>query len=226
MPGEELALGAISDKMNSLEQLPQQGIGMIASAYSMYQTAKLNKERQKLQNLRRQDLNRWFEGEYNKNILDTDYGRGVNTAIEKNVANANKTMGSTAAMTGLTDEAQIAQKQQLNENVTDALSDVAKQGYQRKENVRKEYIGRQGGLDASQSGLWDNTAAQWAQVAKNAQSGLNDSQNAESTGGNDKYFSKAFDSYLKNNKPTNFKQPDITSKVSDKDMFNDFNVNA
>lgn len=152
------------------------GLGLTASAIAARRTAKLNKKRQALVDQRRQDLQRWFDKEYNKNIMDTDYGRAVQTSIEQNTNKANQQVANTAAITGATDESQIAAKANINENTTGALANVAAQGYGRKEGVRQEYVGRQTGLDRGQSDIWDMTAQNWANVAKNANNFLSDTQ--------------------------------------------------
>ena len=146
------------------------GLKTIGNVYSLYQSSKINKAREKKIKQRERELSDWFNKEYNKNILDTDYAKAIESQTKDRLKEINKRAASDAAILGATDESKIAQKSNIQEGIEQTQQAIAATGEARKEGVRREYIGRQAGIDSQLEDVAQQKLQNWENFQKNIES--------------------------------------------------------
>ena len=112
------------------------------------------------------------EAFYNLNVkrdfMDTNVAKGMFERLRKDLEKANKNIASTAAVTGATPEAEIAEKTKVQEGYNEAVSRLAEgaTGYQQGQETL--YRGEKSRLTQQQIDLAQQRAEQGANLASNA----------------------------------------------------------
>jgi len=114
--------------------------------------AKLDEQGNKLKE-RGDELNAFYTGESNKDYLDTSEARSALSALRKNQQESQKRMADIAAVTGASEESQLANNANLNENVAETTSNLAGKGTAYKTELRQEKNQQQSQLDAMTQNL-------------------------------------------------------------------------
>lgn len=113
------------------------------------------------------DLNTWFEGENNKDFLNTDVAqssiRGLLGQQDRNI----NAMNNAAVAGGATQEANIAAKGKLNENFSDAIGKLLGYGTNYKQGLRQEYDYRLQSLYQPMDQLSQSKIADWGNYQQN-----------------------------------------------------------
>lgn len=161
-------------------------VGGIVGGVGGYMTGKkkadLQDEKENLVKKREGELNSWFNTEYNKNILDSDYGKALTTQIENRVKDSSKQLASTSAITGASDEAKQAAKANIERNIADTYTNVAARGQERKDNIRRQYLTGQAGYDAAKMDLIGQEQQSLDNAMKNFSTAGDNMSNAYSMG--------------------------------------------
>lgn len=153
------------------EQIAMMALGLGSSVYGQAQAAKQAKEMEKLLNRKERGLDTYFQGELSKNVLDTDYAKTTLKKLREQYEERQKRAASTAAITGASDEARVAEGSASAKSITDAVTALAQYGAQRKDVLQRDYLNRKDALLGARMGV-----AQGKQ-----ESAMNLSQNAWNT---------------------------------------------
>lgn len=124
---------------------------LAASAFGLGKSAKLNRERQKRINDRRTMSDAWFNQEYYRDLTQNPAARSALQLIKDKIKENQTKTASTAAITGATDESQLA-AQAVQENAFDeTVKGLAENEQARKDTVRAEKVQQDNILDQQQS---------------------------------------------------------------------------
>lgn len=146
--------------------------GLITSFIGQQQAAKQMREAQRLVNNQIADLTAWKDIETNRPYLDTNAGRNVMTRATDIYRNQAKAAKSTAAVTGASDEAALAQQASSQQALGDVMSNVAAQGVAREDQINNIYRSNLANLMAQKVGLATGRAQSGANLASSAGSFL------------------------------------------------------
>lgn len=141
---------------------------------------KAGKERQKYQKQlegRVDDLNTWFESEYNKDFLNTDIARSSISGLNRQTDRQLDALNNAASFGGMTQEGQIASRGKLNETYADAITKLLGYGTQYKQGLRSQYDYRLGSLYQPMDQLQEqriNDGATQTQNISNASASVNE----------------------------------------------------
>jgi len=148
------------------------GAGLISSFIGQQQAAKRMREGNQLVNKQIADLTSWKEMETNRPYLDSNVGRNIMTKATDQFRKQAQQAQSTAAITGASDEAVIAQKAAAGENLANVASNVAAQGTVREDQINQQYRSNLSNLLAQTLGLIQGQAQSGANLATSAGSFL------------------------------------------------------
>lgn len=136
--------------------------------YGQIRAAKeMKKQGQYLDNYER-SMDSYYNGETSKNVLDTEYAQSALKKIRESLAERRKISNSTAAITGASDESQIAEKDNEAKAISGAVTSLAQYGSQRRDALKREQMGRKDGILQMRLGS----------SGQKAQSGMNLTNNA------------------------------------------------
>lgn len=144
------------------------GISLATGIYGQIRAAKETSKQNALLNQKERSLDTYYNGEINKNVLDTEYAKSALKKIREEYDRRRKIADSTAAITGASDEVKVAEKDTQHRGLSDAVTSLAQYGAQRKDALKREYLGSKDGILQMRLGM---------SQAK-AQSGMNLSNNA------------------------------------------------
>jgi hypothetical protein len=149
------------------------GLGVASLAGQVFGGLYGGKQMTAAENLLKKQLEE-NEAFYNLNVkrdfLDTNVAKGMFERLRKDLEQANKNITSTAAVTGATPEAEIAEKTKVQEGYNEAVSRLAEgaTGYQQGQEAL--YRGEKSRLTQQQVDLAKQRAESGANVASNAAS--------------------------------------------------------
>ncbi len=146
--------------------------GLLTSFIGQQQSAKRMREAQGLVNKQIADLTAWKDTETNRPYLDTNAGRNVMTRAMDTYRNQAKAARSTAAVTGASDEAALAQEANAQQALGNVLSNTAAMGAAREDQINQAYRSNLANLMAQKVGLIQGQAASGANLATSAGSFL------------------------------------------------------
>jgi hypothetical protein len=127
-------------------------------------------ERKKYENQlqgRIDDLNTWFEGENNKDFLQTDVAQSSIRGLMGNNDRQIGAINNAAVAGGATQEANIAAKGKLNENFSEAIGRLLGYGTQYKQGLRDQYDYRLQSLYQPMDQLSQQKIGDWANFNQN-----------------------------------------------------------
>lgn len=148
------------------------GAGLISDFIGQQQAAKQMREGNQLVNKQIADLTSWKEIETSRPYLESNVGRNIMTKATDQFRQQAQQAQSTAAITGASDEAVIAQKAAAGENLAKVGSDVAAQGAVREDQINQQYRSNLANLMAQKLGLIQGQAQSGANLASSASSFL------------------------------------------------------
>ena len=129
------------------------GIGLGTSIYGNIKAGKESRAMNKMIKRKKRDLDSYYKGELAKNTLDTEFAKSSMKKIREQLDERRKRSDSTAAITGASDEAKVAEKANDSKSISDAVTSLAQYGSQRKDALRREYMGRKDELFAARMGV-------------------------------------------------------------------------
>ena len=110
----------------------------------------------------------YFKTRINRDFLQTNAAKGVLEKVRKQYQTAEKGIAGRAAITGASDEAVIAQHSANNENLNDAVSNIAQNATNYQENAENQYQQSKGGILNAKMGINSAKAENAANLASNA----------------------------------------------------------
>lgn len=128
-------------------------IGLGASTYGNIKAGKESKAMSKMIKRKERELDTYYKGELAKNTLDTEYAKSSMKKIREQLDERRKRSDSTAAITGASDEAKVAEKANDSKSISDAVTSLAQYGSQRKDALRRDYMGRKDGIFSARMGV-------------------------------------------------------------------------
>ena len=128
-------------------------IGLGSSIYGNRKARKESKEMNKMIDRKERDLDSYYKGELSKNTLDTEYAKSSMKKIREQLDERRKRSDSTAAITGASDEAKVAEKANDSKAISSAVTSIAQHGAQRKDMLRREYMDRKDDLFSARMGV-------------------------------------------------------------------------
>lgn len=144
--------------------------GLLANLFGQAKAGQATKEQSSLVNGQIADLTSWYDTQKNQPYVDSNVGRSaINRALETFKQQA-KNAESTAAVTGASDEAQIAVKGNAQNALGDVFSKIAAYGTQRQDNTENRYRSNLGQLLYTKMGLQGQKAQGASNLASNAAS--------------------------------------------------------
>ena len=152
------------------------GIGTIAGtalslgaqAFGMVKSAQEARKRQALLNQQQKFNTDWFNKEYNTNYLDTTDAKSSLRNVMDQIRNRNEINTNTAAITGASDESQVANNQANNETYSGMVNNLASRGQDRKDNISNQYLQRKNALDQGQQQIGADSQQSWQNYMANA----------------------------------------------------------
>ena len=115
------------------------GLGLANSMFGGIKAAKERKRQDRIIREAKQRNEDFFNSEYHQNYMDP-------------MRKSNQTAAASAAVTGATPEAVVAQKQANNEIIADAASGIQANADAYKNNVKSLYLNQQNALDQARLG--------------------------------------------------------------------------
>lgn len=144
-------------------------VGLAGQAFGLNQSAQANKKAESYLQSRMNALDSKFATDYYQDFLDTEAARSTMNRLNTQFKDmANNIKGSSAA--GSTAEAEIAQKDNIQQRYADAVSNLAGMGTQRKDTLRARYDINRGNLENQQMDILQQKAANWNAFGDNVSS--------------------------------------------------------
>lgn len=109
--------------------------GLASGIFGGIKSAKAAKEQQKLINEQENKNDAWYNRNYYQNYMDSAEAQAAMKRVENTLKKQTQEARATAAVTGATPEAAIAQQQANNEILSDTATGLAAQSTARKANV-------------------------------------------------------------------------------------------
>lgn len=165
---------------------------LLLDAYGQNQSAKANDKAQGLLNRRINDLDSWYNAESNKDYTQTAEGQSTLKMLESQMSKALESENNSAVKTGATAESKVATQGALQEKYSDAVSQLSGLTTQRKENMRRDYMGQMNNLLNQKAGMYSQEQDNWTNLASNVSTALGAVGQADSQGAFDDLFSGLF----------------------------------
>ena len=147
------------------------GLGVSSLAGNIFgniMSGKANNANRKLIEQQRQKNESFYNNNVNRDFLETNAAKGLFERLRKNLYDNNKIINSTAAVTGASDEAVIAEKSRNQENYNDAVNQLASQATQYQQNEEQMYRNADQNLANQEMQLNANQAQNAANAVQNA----------------------------------------------------------
>jgi len=119
------------------------------------------------------ELENLFNNQYNQNFLDTEEAKGVIRNMLNQMKEASDNIKSSSKITGASAEKEVAEKDKMNENFSNVLTQLASMGTQRKDRIMGNYLNARSGLDTLNLSKYASQAASGNQAQQNADSLMN-----------------------------------------------------
>ncbi len=129
------------------------GLGLGTSIYGNIKAGKEAKKMNSMIKRKERELDSYYKGELAKNTLDTEYAKSAMKKIREQLDERRKRSDSTAAITGASDEAKVAEKANDSKSISDAVTSLAQYGSQRKDALRRDYMGRKDEIFSARMGV-------------------------------------------------------------------------
>lgn len=140
----------------------------LASLYGSMKSAQANRAIDDQLRRRQSELDTWYNKEYNQNYLDTEEAQSTVALLRQQMAEQMKKYDQNSAIKGASDEARIAQADQLQKRMGQNVTQLAGYGTRYKDMIRREYQGLNANLDQLQAQNLQNKNQQWMNFMGNA----------------------------------------------------------
>ena len=118
------------------------GLGLANSMFGGIKAAKERKRQDRIIREAKQRNEDFFNSEYYQNYMDRSDVQAAMKRVRDTMRKSNQTAAASAAVTGATPEAVVAQKQANNEIIADAASGIQANADAYKNNVKSLYLNR------------------------------------------------------------------------------------
>lgn len=148
------------------------GIGLAASvAGNAIAKSKEAKEQRKMDAFlarRAREAEDFYRKESNTNYLDTAEGQSQYQTLRRMLRENTNRVDNSVVKTGASAESQVAAKASAGRSAAEGAAGMAAAGTQRKDGLRREYMGQMAGLDQANMGRMQARAESWSNMASNA----------------------------------------------------------
>jgi len=144
------------------------GISLAGSAYGSIKSAQANKQRDADLARRNNELENWYDKEYNTNFLDTSAAKGTLEILRRNNQEAMKKVSQNNAIRGASDEAAVATADNLQKSYANNVAQIASHGTQYKDSIRRDYMAQKMNLDNINAAGLAEKSANWSNFSNNA----------------------------------------------------------
>lgn len=128
-------------------------LGLGGSIFGGAKASQAIRKQKKRIRAKQQDNQNWFDRRYNEDATQRADAQRMLTRLQENIKNRNQAAQGQAAMMGGTDEALAATKQQNNEALADAASQIVANADVRKDQIEQQYRERKDRLDDQMANL-------------------------------------------------------------------------
>ena len=128
-------------------------LGLGGSIFGGAKASQAIRKQKKRIRAKQQDNQNWFDRRYNEDATQRADAQRMLTRLQENIKNRNQAAQGQAAMMGGTDEALAATKQQNNEALADAASQIVANADARKDQIEQQYRERKDRLDDQMANL-------------------------------------------------------------------------
>lgn len=148
------------------------GVAAGLGLFSSWRAAQAAKESRRKIDRELFNLTKWYDTEYNRPYLDTEYGRSAMSEIRKGFDKRMKADQNRAAVLGATPESEIAMRDASANVYADAVNRLSGWGTQYKQGIQDRYrnsrlglVGQQVNADMAKSQAWQNAASNVGNIA-------------------------------------------------------------
>lgn len=128
------------------------GAGLASGVYGMIKSANAVKEQKKaLENATSRE-NAWYNRNYYQNYVDSSESQAAIKRVEDTLKRRNQAAAGTAAITGATPEAVVAQQESSQELMSDTVANLAARGNARKDQIDAVHQQNVNNLDLQKMG--------------------------------------------------------------------------
>jgi len=162
------------------------GLGLAGNIAGLIGSAKANKERQKLINSRRADIQNWFDKEYNQDFLATSENKSAMKHLSDKIREKQLAQENTNAIMGGSDESAVAQKGENTRTYADFVNNMAAKATDSKDSARHDYMAGMANVDSQQQALNQEKGNNWLNFGKMANTAGSVINQADAMGAFDK----------------------------------------
>ena len=141
-------------------------VGLAGQAFGLNESAKANRKAENYLQSRMNALRSDFATDYYQDFLDTEAARSTMNRLNTQFKDMAQNIKGTSAA-GSTAEAEIAQKDNIQQRYADAVSNLAGMGTQRKDMLRARFDANMGNLENQNMGILQQKAQNWATFGQN-----------------------------------------------------------
>lgn len=149
-----------------LVPLATTALSLAGSAFGMGNSANANSKAESYLDSRMKDLESRFNNDYYQDFINTEEARSTIGRLNNQFAEIARNIKSSSAA-GATAEAEIAEKDNLQKNYGDVLSQVAAMGTRYKQDARTRFDYNMMGLQNQKMGILQQKAASWDNFGAN-----------------------------------------------------------
>lgn len=128
------------------------GVGLANGVYGMIKSANAAKEQKKALENATSKENAWYNRNYYQNYLDSSESQAAIKRVEDTLKRRNQAAAGTAAITGATPEAVVAQQGNSQELMSDTVANLAARGDARKDQIDAVHQQNVNNLDLQKMG--------------------------------------------------------------------------
>jgi len=144
------------------------GLGAAGQIFGMIKGAKEKKKQQGLLDKQHAENKAMYDKNASQSFLDTSVAKSQVTAAKNDLVDERKEVAGRGAITGASDETQVAANSNVTKNYNQRLSQLAGMGTQYQQNQEGMYRHTKAGLDAQQQGINQQAADSAGNLVENA----------------------------------------------------------
>lgn len=144
------------------------GVSVLGNLFGLGGSAKASKKYDSYLSAMNNRVNAFYNNKLYGDYLDTEEAKSALRLLTEQQKEANDDLKSSAAITGASAEKQVAQKDKLNKNYTQAVTGFAGQGGQLKRQYADQYRQERGRMDMMKLQNMMMKMQNWNQLGQNA----------------------------------------------------------
>lgn len=143
------------------------GLGLLGGLFGGIKAAKQRKKAQKALNEEKTYNENLFNREYYSDPLERSDSAALLRNLREGLKERSKNSAATAAVTGATPEAIVAEKEASNKTISDTMSNIGAMNAQYKDNVMNRYLNQRQNLYNQQQQINGQNAQSWTNLMQN-----------------------------------------------------------